>query len=149
MVKVRENARRVADLGCVRGAVPGMALEQPRAGSSRNGKTTPSGSARSSARSRGPFGGAEVAERVPGDRLQQEGLDLRFRQVTGAGAVHGRRDRGGRRVRVVLGELQRRHGNADLPQVAVLFAGSGECLLGLLGLAEASSSPAPPAASVR
>jgi Kef-type K+ transport system membrane component KefB len=53
--------------GAGRGAAAG-----PGAGWSKKNSSRPSGSARSSA-FQGPLGGGGVAERVPGDRLQQEG----------------------------------------------------------------------------
>ena len=48
----------------------------------------------------------------------------------------GRRERGGRRVRVVSGEPQRRSGNACLRAVAVVYTEAGEGLLAALGVAE-------------
>jgi hypothetical protein len=42
-----------------------------------------------------------------------------------------RRQRGGRRVRVIVGEPQYRGGDARLPAFAVVFVESGEGLLGL------------------
>jgi len=52
----------------------------------------------------GAFGRAGVAERVPGDRLQQERLSQPGRPDQRCGAVENRGERGGRGVRVVLGE---------------------------------------------
>ena len=103
---------------------------RPGAGCSRNIESAPSGSAISSARSRARPAATGVAERVPGDRLQQESLVLQGPIGYRSGAVQDRRERGGRRVRVVLGEPQRRRGDADIPTVAVLVAEVGEDLLG-------------------
>ena len=70
------------------------------------------------------------------------------RQNTRDGAVEDRRERGGRGVRVVLSEPQRRHRNAHLPTFAVLFAEFRQGLLGTLGLPRgapgyAAAVPAP------
>src|SRR5260370_40345238 len=55
----------------------------------------------------------------------------------GSGAVQYGRERDGCRVRVVLGEPQRRPSNAHLPGLAVLFAKVGKGVLGALGLHDA------------
>jgi hypothetical protein len=54
----------------------------------------------------GEPGGGRVAERVPGDRLQQEGLLQTGPPTHSSGGSQDRRERSGRRVRVVLGEAQ-------------------------------------------
>ena len=82
-------------------------------------------------------GGGRVAERVLGDRLQHERLNQPGPPDLGSGAVQDRREGGGRRVRVVLGEPQRRGGDTHLAVFAVLVAEAGEDLLGAFGLAEA------------
>ena len=53
-----------------------------------------------------PFGRGWLAERVPGDRLQQEGTNKPGTPDQGSRAVQDRCERGGRRVRIVLGEPQ-------------------------------------------
>jgi hypothetical protein len=98
--------------------------------------STPSGSARSSALQSAP-GGGRVAERVAGDRLQQERLSQPGGPGYRRGAVQNRRERSDRRARVVLRQPQRRQADAHLPEVAVLVAESGQGLLGALGLTEA------------
>ena len=85
----------------------------------------------------GPVGGALVAERVPGDRLQQESVSQPNPWEYRGSAVKDRRERGDRRVRVVLGEPQHRGGDARLPVLAVLVAEFGKGLLGALGVAQA------------
>jgi hypothetical protein len=84
-----------------------------------------------------PPGGGRVAERLPGHRLQQERVGQPNPRECGWGAVEDRRERGDRRVRVVLGEPQRRGGDARLPVVVVLVAEFGEGLLGALGITQA------------
>ena len=54
-----------------------------------------------------------------------------------SGIAQDRREHGGRRLRVVLGEPLHRRGDAQLPAVAVLFFEAGEGLLGAFGVAEA------------
>jgi hypothetical protein len=85
----------------------------------------------------GPVGGGRVAERVPGDRLQQEGLSTPGRPGYRCGAVEDRRERSDRCSRVILRQSQRRQADAHLPAVAVLVAESDQGLLGALGVTEA------------
>ena len=67
----------------------------------------------------GPPGGGRVAERVGGDRLEEERLDVPQMGVRHHDrAVDDGREHGGRRCRVVLGESQRRLGDADLAPAA-------------------------------
>src|SRR6516164_6453410 len=80
--------------------------------------------------------GGRVAERVPGDRLQQESVRQPGLRGYVNRALQDRRKRGGRRVRVVLAEPQRRCGDAYLARLAVLIAEAHEDLLGTLGFAE-------------
>jgi hypothetical protein len=84
----------------------------------------------------GTPGGARVAERVAGDRVEQESLNLpkvraRHRRRT----VEDGRQSGDRRVRVVLGEPQRRRGDAHLATVALRTVHLGQELLDPLRLA--------------
>ena len=100
--------------------------------------SAPSGSARSSARSRArsaaawsPSASRAIASSsVRRDQPGSAGPTGAEPSRTGASAA-------GRRLRVVLGEPQRRGGDADLAAVAVLVVELGQDLLGALGLAEA------------
>jgi hypothetical protein len=74
--------------------------------------------------------------RIPGDRLQQEGLDQPGSPAGPDGAVQHRPEHHRRRVRIVLGQPQHRAGDAHLAPVAVPFAQVGKGLRGRLGLAE-------------
>ena len=82
-------------------------------------------------------GGGPVAECVPRDRLQHESANQPVRPGHGSGAVQDRRQRGGRRARVVLGQPQHRLGDADLAAVAVLVTQAAQGLLGALRVAQA------------
>ena len=117
--------------------VPGVALEQARRGVQQERQQHAVGLGDIERALQGALGGAGITERVPGDRLQQESLNLPGPRDHRSGAFQDRRERDGRRSRVALGEPQHRRGDADLPAVAVLFAEFGEGLLGALGLAEA------------
>ena len=57
------------------GAVPGMALEQARRGLEQEQQERAVGLGQIERALQGALGGARVAERVPGDRLQQESLE--------------------------------------------------------------------------
>ena len=57
------------------GAVPGVALEQARRGLEQEEQQQAVGLGQIERALQGPLGGGWVAERVPGDRLQQEGPD--------------------------------------------------------------------------
>jgi hypothetical protein len=79
------------------------------------------------------FGRLPLTERGTGARLKQEGRDQPH--LTGwARAVEDRRERGGRRPRVVLREPQRRHSGADTRSVAFLLGRLGQDGVGLCGL---------------
>ena len=119
----------------MRGALPGVALVQTRRGMHQEPHERPVGFGQIERALKGAAGRGLVAERVPGDRLQQESLNQPGPPAHSDGAVHDRRARPGRRVRVVPGEPQRRGGDAHLPAVAVTLAESGQNLLGGLGLA--------------
>ena len=119
------RSRISGDQGGVRGALPGVALEQARRGVQQEPQQRAVGFGQVQRALKGAPGGGRVAERVPGDRLQQEGLDQPGPPAHSGGAVQDRRERHGRRVRVVLGEPQHRGGDAHLPAVAVAFAESG------------------------
>jgi hypothetical protein len=58
----------------VRGALPGLALEQPRCGVQQKPQERPVGFGEIERALESAAGGVRVAERVPGDRLQQESL---------------------------------------------------------------------------
>jgi hypothetical protein len=69
--------QQVADLrqqGGVRGALPGVPLEQVRRGVQQEPQQRPVGFGEIERALEGVSGGGPVAERVPGDRLQQESL---------------------------------------------------------------------------
>ena len=86
----------------------------------------------------GPPRGARVAERVTGDRLEQERLDVPQMGVRHHDrAVDDGCEHGGRRRRVILGEPQRCLGDAGLAPVALRSVQVGEGLLDALGLARA------------
>ena len=77
----------------------------------------------------GAPGGGPVAERVAGDRLEQERLnypEMGVRQRDGA--VDDGRERLRRRLRIVLGEPQHRDSVAHFPAVALLLVQPGQGL---------------------
>jgi hypothetical protein len=133
----REQAEDVGDQGGVRGALPGLALEQARRRVQQEHDQDAVGSGHVERALQGAPGGGRVAERVAGDRLQQEGLTQRGRPAYRRGAVENRRNSRDRCARVALRQPQRRQADAHLPQVAVLVAECGQGLLGALGLPEA------------
>ena len=103
-------------------AVPRRAwrLSSSGAGWSRNGSNRPVGSGEIQRALDRASGGGRVAEGVARDRLQQEGLN---RPAAGfhdrGGAVEDGRERGGGRLRAVLGEPQRRQGEMCLSGLAL------------------------------
>jgi hypothetical protein len=111
----RPAAEHADDLPCqcgVRGALPGMAFKQLRyrVEQEREQQVSWLGEIESALES--AFGRLPLTERGTGARLKQEGRDQPH--LTGwAWAVEDRRERGGRRPRVVLREPQRRHSGAD------------------------------------
>ena len=131
-----EQAADLHEQRGVRGAVPGVALEEARRGMEQERPERAVGLRQVQRALEGAPGGGRVAERVPGDRLQQESLSQPGPPRDGSGAVQDRREGGGGRVRVVLGEPQRRGGNADLPVTAARFAEVGQDLPGAFGLAQ-------------
>ena len=106
--------------------MPGIALEQARRGVQQEQRQEAVGFRKVKRPFQGPPGGSRVAERVPGHRLEQKRLSQPARPVHGSGAVQDRRERGGRRGRLVQGEPQRRRGNPHLPAFPVLFFQAGE-----------------------
>jgi hypothetical protein len=117
--------------------MPGVALEQPRCRVHQERKERAFGFGQIERAFQGTLSGNGVAERVPGDRLQQKSLNLQVSGYHRSRAVQDRRERGGRPVQVALGYPKCCGGGADLPTVAVWFAEFGEGLLGVFGLAEA------------
>ena len=117
--------------------LPGLALQQARRRVQQEPKQCAVGFGQVERALQGAPGGGRVAERVAGDRLQQERLSQPARPGYRRGAVENRRERGDRRVRVVLREPQHRQAGAHGPAVAVLVAECGQGLLGPLGLTEA------------
>jgi hypothetical protein len=73
----------------------------------------------------GAAGGDRVAERVTGDRLQQEGLTRPAQVGHRGGAVQDGGERSGRRLRVAMGEPQRREGVTQLSAVGIVQPGEG------------------------
>jgi hypothetical protein len=132
-----DQAEDLGDQRGVGGAVPGVALEQGGRGTPQEIPDRPFGLGQIERPLQGLLGRSLVAERVPDDRLQQERRDLPARPDEGSGTVQDRFQREGRGARVALGEPQRCGGNSDFPAFAVVFAESGEGLLGALGLVEA------------
>ena len=83
------------------------------------------------------FGGTlrdgPVAEPIARSRLQQESLRHPGAQAhRRGGAADDRTERSGRRLRIVLGEPQRRKGGADLGGFALVSVQFGESLFGAL-----------------
>ena len=88
-------------------------------------------------------GGAAVAERVPGDCFQQESLGSprTLEQANEGGcAVDDGGERGGRRLRVIPGEPQRRNGHAHLSAFTFPVPQFGEGIAGVLRFAEPHQS---------
>ena len=71
-----QQAADLGDQGGVRGAVPGLALEQRRAGVQQERQERAVGLGEIERALQGAVGGAGVAERVPGDRRQQVRLNV-------------------------------------------------------------------------
>ena len=102
----------------MRGTLPGPALEQVRRRVQHEPQEPAVGFGQIERALEGaPGGGLVAAERIPGDRLQQERRDQPGPPAHGSGAIQDRRERGGRRVRIVLGEPQRRGGDTHLAAV--------------------------------
>jgi hypothetical protein len=82
----------------VRGAVPGLAFQQARRGiqQERQHRTIGLGQVQRALQRRP--GGGRVAERVAGDRLQQERVSQPHPGDAGSGAVQDRGERSSRRV---------------------------------------------------
>jgi hypothetical protein len=118
-----EQAQDAGDLDGVRGALPGVALEQlrRRVDEERQEHAVELGEIEGALE--GAPGGGRVAERVAGDRLQQECSHHPGRMDPDSGdrAVDDGRERGGRRLRVVLGEPQRRQGGAHFCALALVL----------------------------
>jgi len=72
-----------------------------------------------------PAGGGRIAQRVPGDRLQQERLNQPGPPAHPGGAVQDRREDLGHGTRVVLGETYHRGGETHLPPITDAFAEAG------------------------
>src|SRR5580704_12062764 len=108
-----QHADDLPDQRGVRGALPGMAFKQLRhrvqqereEEAIRLGEMEPS--------LEGSSGGLPLTERVPGARLQQESRDLPHLMGSRNRGAEDGRERGDRRLRVVLGEAQRSQGGAD------------------------------------
>jgi hypothetical protein len=131
-----QHAVDLGDQGGVGGAVPGPALEQARCGNQQEGQHQTVRLGQVQRALQGTVGGVELAERIPGNRLQH----VRQRQPVWpdkrSRARHDRGERGGRGARVVEGEPQRRLGDAALGALAVGVAQPGQQLPGGPGLAE-------------
>ena len=120
------------------GAVPGLALQQARSGIQQERGQVAAALGQVQGALEGGVGGIGVAERVPGERLQHVGPGPPESPVVlRIGALLDRGERGERGLRVVLGQRQRRGGDAEFPAVAVLLGEPGQELPGPLGLAQA------------
>ena len=119
------------------GAVPGVALQQPRRTVDEEREEHAIGLGDIEGTLERAPGGGPVAECVPDDRLQHENVNQPVRPGHGGGAVQNRRQRGGRRARVVLGQPQHRLGDAGLAAVAVLVTQAAQGLLGAVDVAQA------------
>jgi hypothetical protein len=94
------------DQGGVRGALPGLALEQARRWVQQEPQQRTLGFGQVERLLQGAPGGGWVAQRVPRDRLELERLNQPGPPAHGGGFIQHRRERHGRRVRVVLSEPQ-------------------------------------------
>ena len=112
----------------------GWRSSRPGTGCRRNGRTAPSGSAMSSARSRARSAapGSPSASRAVAS--SSSASTHRDPVEHGSGAVDDGCEGEGRRARVAAGEPQRRHGDAHLAGLPLVLAEFGQGLLGLPGL---------------
>ena len=102
-----KQAEDLGDQGRVLGAVPGVALEQPRSRVDEEREQYKVGCGQVQRALQGACGGGRVAERIPGHRLQQGSRHEPYR-VSPDGTVHDGRERGRRALRVVLGQPEQR-----------------------------------------
>jgi hypothetical protein len=84
--------------------MPGMALQQTRRGVQQERQERTVGLGHVQRAFHSTADGALVAEGIPGDRFQQDSLSQPSPPAHPGGAGHDRRERGGRRLRVVLCE---------------------------------------------
>ena len=117
-----------------RGALPGMALEQLRRRVDAESHEHTVGPGEIEHPLQGAPGGGRVAERVACRRLQQQSRHHRER-LGPDGAVDDGRERGSRRLRIVLGKPQRRQGGACLWVPALVFVQRGGGGFDAFGLA--------------
>ena len=124
-------------MGGVRGAQPAVALEQARGAVEQEREEQALGLGEIEGTLEGAPGGARVAERVAGDRLEQERLNVPEVGVRqGNRAVNDRGELGRRRGRIALGEPEDRRGIAHLPAVALRSVQLGEGLFDALRVAQ-------------
>jgi hypothetical protein len=117
------------DQGGMRGPGPALALEQLRRRVDQKREDQPFRAGEIEGALKRAAGGPRVAERVPGDRLEQAGVNrpqAGVRQASGAVDDGGKRDDG--RVRIVLGQPERRDGDAHLPVLALRLVHLGQDL---------------------
>jgi hypothetical protein len=120
----------------VRGAVPGVALEQSRCRVGEEGQEYVVGLGDIEGPFQGAPGGSRVPERVPCDRLQQERLHQQERLACGDGACDDGRERDNGRLRIVASQPERRHGGAHGRGIAQLFVHLGQGGFDAIGLAQ-------------
>ena len=122
--------------GAMCGTVPAMPLEQRRGGIQEERQDYAVGLGDIQRPLQDTSGGGLVAQRVAGSCLQQQRRHHRDPADPGERAVKDGRERIGRRLRVVGGQSQRRHGGAHLRAGSLVLAQFGESLLGASGLAQ-------------
>ena len=101
-----KEAQDLGDQRSVRGALPGMSLEQLRRGVDQELNERAVGLGDIERPLKGPAGGAGVAERVLGDRVKKQSRHHPRHRDFGDRAVQDWCERGQRRLRVLLGEPQ-------------------------------------------
>jgi hypothetical protein len=102
-----------------------MTLQQARRGMQQERKEHAAGCGESQGALEGAPGGGLIAERVTGDRLQQQARRYPARMAPD-GAVNDGRERGRRRQRILLGQPQRRQDGAHLCAFALTGVQAGQ-----------------------
>jgi hypothetical protein len=131
-----EQAQDVGDEGAVRGAVPGLALEQLRRRMEEERHEQAVGLGEIQSQLKIALGGGRVAEHAPRDRLQQERFHLQDRRTGRDGASDSRPERYGRRLRIVAGQSQHCSNDTHECGIALLVAHLGQGGFDTFGLAQ-------------